>query len=45
MKKQTAKKLSLGKIHIANLKARQPEEKKPTLVTGCSFFKCTPTVR
>jgi hypothetical protein len=44
MKKQTAKKLSLGKIRIANLKAPQFEDKKPTLVTGCSFRKCTPTI-
>ncbi|WP_343692262.1 hypothetical protein [Chitinophaga sp.] len=43
MKKQNAKKLSLGKIRIANLKAQHVEE-KPTLVTGCSYRKCTPTV-
>ncbi|SFW54924.1 class I lanthipeptide [Chitinophaga sancti] len=44
MKKQTSKKLSLGKITIANLKPQQFEDKRPTLVTGCSFRKCTPTI-
>ncbi|WP_343673957.1 class I lanthipeptide [Chitinophaga sp.] len=45
MKKQSSRKLSLGKIRIANLKARQTEEKLPTINTGCSSVgKCTPTI-
>jgi hypothetical protein len=45
MKKESVKKLSLGKIKIANLnKARQAmqDAKAPTLFTGCSFYKCPP---
>lgn len=41
MKKQTTKKLALGKIKIAKLKASQPDQMVPTY-TGCSLIKCPP---
>lgn len=46
MKKETAKKLNLGKIKIASLSntkqdARKGDENRPTY-TGCSLFRCPP---
>lgn len=43
MKKESAKKLSLGKIKIATLSNTQmaKQHAKPTY-TGCSLFRCPP---
>jgi len=43
MKKESVKKLNLGKIKIANLNNTQlaKQHAKPTY-TGCSLFRCPP---
>jgi hypothetical protein len=43
MKKESGKKLNLGKIKIARLNAvkEAPQANAPTY-TGCSLFKCPP---
>jgi hypothetical protein len=43
MKKESVKKLSLGKITIANLNnTRQAKQHAKPTYTGCSLFRCPP---
>jgi hypothetical protein len=43
MKKESVKKLSLGKIKIAKLNTAQPlQHANAPTYTGCSLLRCTP---
>jgi hypothetical protein len=44
MKKESVKKLSLGKIKVANLSNTQlaKQHANAPTYTGCSLYKCTP---
>ncbi|SEW18136.1 hypothetical protein SAMN05428988_2816 [Chitinophaga sp. YR573] len=42
MKKESVKKLSLGKIKIAKLNTTQLQLANAPTYTGCSLLKCTP---